>query len=318
MNFINNRINKQYIMQTTLKSKLFFSGIGIHNGKVVSMTIEPASEDTGIVFERIDLDTNNKIKATIENVETSPLCTKIKNEYGVSVSTIEHLMAAFNGLNIDNVIIRINSSELPAMDGSAEEYTKKIIEAGIKVQNCSRKYLKILKKITIEENQRNISITPANELTIDVEINYPGTIIGNDKFHYQHSQEAFIKNVSKARTFAFYEDIQKMHAAGLGIGGNLNNAVLVDKFKIVNPLGLRLEKEFTKHKTLDCLGDFYLLGMPIIGRIECLAPGHKLNQKFIKEILKEETNYEIQYKESINETDSFYNILTDNYTAKII
>ena len=316
MNFINNKVNTKPIMQTTLKNKLLFSGVGIHNGRAVKMSIEPAKPNTGIIFKRVDLDNNNLIKSIIDNVETSQLCTKITNNHGISVSTIEHLMATFNGLKIDNAIIKINSPELPAMDGSSEEYTKKIIKSGIKTQNISRKYLKIIKKITVREDHRYISITPANELTLDIEINYPNTIIGNDKFSYKDSQEEFIKNISKARTFAFYEDIEKMRTVGLAIGGSLNNAIVVDKFKIVNSSGLRLDKEFTKHKVLDCLGDFYLLGMPIIGKIECFAPGHRLNEKFIKQILKDKTNYEIQNQIEEDPTDTFYNLLLNDIDKK--
>ena len=308
MNFINNRINAEPIMQTTLKNKIYFSGVGIHNGKAVSMSIEPADPNTGVIFERIDLSKNNRIKAIIENIDSSQLCTKITNKYGVSVSTIEHLMAALNGLSIDNVIIKINSSELPAMDGSAYEYSKKIIQSGIKTLSQSRKYLKIIKKVTLREGNRFISITPANELTIDIEIDYPNTVIGNDRFIYKHSQEAFINNISKARTFAFLEDIEKMRVAGLAIGGSLNNAIVVNKFKIINSAGLRIDKEFTKHKTLDCLGDFYLLGMSMIGKIECFAPGHKLNQRFLKEILKDNKNYLIQNKTVRNLTDGIYDL----------
>ena len=316
MNFISNQVNTKPIMQTTLKNKLLFSGVGIHNGRAVKMSIEPAKPNTGIIFKRVDLDNNNLIKSIIDNVETSQLCTKITNNHGISVSTIEHLMATFNGLKIDNAIIKLNSPELPAMDGSSDEYTLKIIKSGIKTQNTSRKYLKIVKKITIREDHRYISITPANELTLDIEINYPNTIIGNDKFSYKDSKEEFIKNISKARTFAFNEDIEKMRAAGLAIGGSLNNAIVVDKFKIVNSSGLRLDKEFTKHKVLDCLGDFYLLGMPIIGKIECFAPGHRLNAKFIKEILKDKTNYQIQNQIEEDPTDTFYNLLVNDIDAK--
>ena len=318
MNFINSQVNAKPIMQTTLKNKLLFSGVGIHNGRAVKMSIEPAKPNTGIIFKRVDLDNNNLIKSTVDNVETSQLCTKITNNHGISVSTIEHLMATFNGLKIDNAIIKINSPELPAMDGSSDEYSQKIIKSGIKTQNISRKYLKIIKKITVREDHRYISITPAKELTLDIEINYPNTIIGNDKFSYKDSYEEFIKNISKARTFAFYEDIRKMRTAGLAIGGSLNNAIVVDKFKIVNSSGLRLDKEFTKHKVLDCLGDFYLLGMPIIGNIKCFAPGHRLNEKFIKEILKDKTNYKIQNQNEEDPTDTYYNLLVNDIDTQKI
>ena len=316
MNFINTKVNTKTVMQTTLKNKLLFYGVGIHNGRAVKMSIEPAKPNTGIIFKRVDIDSNNFIKSIIDNVKNSELCTKITNDHGISVSTIEHLMAAFNGLKIDNAIIKINAPELPAMDGSANEYTKKIIKSGIQRQDINKKYLKIIKNISIREGHRHITVTPAKKLTIDIEINYPNTIIGNDKFLYKDSYEEFINNISEARTFAFCEDVQKMRTAGLAIGGSLNNAILVDKFKIVNPLGLRLNQEFIKHKVLDCLGDFYLLGMPIIGKIECFAPGHKLNQKFIREILKDKSNYEIQNQSEKDQDDKFYNVLINNINTK--
>ena len=307
MNFINNPLKMNKSKQTTLQNKVIFSGVGIHNGRAVTMSVEPANPNTGIVFERIDIKYNNTIKPIINNTETSKLCSKITNAYGVSVSTIEHLMAAFNGLNIDNALIKLDSSELPALDGSSEEYTNKINKIGIKTQKKNRSFLKILKKISIYENERYISVAPADEFSIDVEINYPNTIIGSDKLLYIHKKINFIKNISKARTFAFAEDIQKMRATGLAMGGSLNNAIVVDKYKIVNSTGLRINNEFIKHKTLDCLGDFYLLGMPIIGKVTCFAPGHKINQNFIKEILKKKTNYKIENGNKYNSFNSYFN-----------
>ena len=307
MNFINNPLKMNKSKQTTLQNKVIFSGVGIHNGRAVTMSVEPAKPNTGIVFERIDIKYNNTIKAIINNTETSKLCSKITNAYGVSVSTIEHLMAAFNGLNIDNALIKLDSSELPALDGSSEEYTNKINKIGIKTQKENRSFLKILNKISIYENNRYISVTPADEFSIDVEINYPNTIVGSDRLIYVHNKTNFIKNISKARTFAFAEDIQKMRATGLAIGGSLNNAIVVDKYKIVNSTGLRINNEFIKHKTLDCLGDFYLLGMPIVGKVTCFAPGHKINQNFIKEILKKKTNYKIENRNEYNSFNSYLN-----------
>ena len=315
MNFINKKISSMYDLQSTLKSKIFFNGVGIHSGKAVKMSIEPAAPNTGIIFERVDIENNNQIKAVIDNVQISSLCTKIANKHGASVSTIEHLMATFNGLGIDNVRIKLNSPELPAMDGSANDYTNKIIHSGIIKQSHNKKYLKILKKVTFRENERYISITPANKLKMDVEINYPNTVVGNDRFTYTHSQEGFVTNICKARTFAFSDDIEKMRASGLATGGSLQNAIVVDKFTILNTSGLRLDKEFTKHKALDCLGDFYLLGMPLLGRIECFAPGHRLNQNFIKEIMIDRTNYKIEKQFNENVTEDFYKLLNNEKSS---
>tara|TARA_B100001059_G_scaffold227644_1_gene257671 strand:+ start:167 stop:1135 length:969 start_codon:yes stop_codon:yes gene_type:complete len=312
MNFINNQSAFKNIRQCTLKKTVRFSGVGVHNGRAVSMSVEPANTNTGIVFKRIDVKYNNIIKAVISNVFESSLCTKIKNNHNISVSTIEHLMAALSALSIDNAIVKINNTELPALDGSSNEYIKKMVKAGVNIQNENKCYLKVLKNVKVTDGKRYISISPSDRSTINICIDYPNTIIGNSKFYYSHSTENFIKNLSEARTYAFSEDIEKMRTAGLAIGGNLNNALVVDKFKILNPDGLRFEKEFVKHKTLDCVGDFYLLGMPLIGDIDCFAPGHKLNQMFLREILKDKSNYVIEKNVISEYPENNYNELINN------
>ena len=311
MNYINTTTS-DFLLQKTLKKIIHFSGVGVHNGRAVSMSIGPAEANTGVVFERTDLDNNNVIEAVIKNVVDSKLCTKIKNSSGIFVATIEHLMAALNALEIDNAIVKINSSELPALDGSSNEYVKKIINAGIKTLNKKKKVLKILKKVEVKCGNRFISISPASKLSLNVSIDYPGTIIGHSQYLYNHTQENFINDLSKARTYTLYEDIEKMRTAGLAIGGSLNNAIVVDKHKILNPEGLRLEKEFVKHKTLDCIGDFYLLGMQLVGNINCFAPGHNLNQELIKKILKNKDNYSIENIIIENNNEKFINIINNN------
>ena len=318
MNYINNLTNFESVNQSTLAKKIFFSGVGVHNGRAVSMSIEPSDINTGIVFIRTDIKSNNVVKAAIENTFDTKLCTKIKNKHGVSVSTIEHLMAALSALSIDNALIKINNSELPALDGSSHEYVKKLIMAGINIQHADKRYIKILRKIKVKDGDRYISISPSNNLTIDITIDYPDTIIGKSQFHYSHSRENFITQLSEARTYTFFENIKKMRTSGLAMGGNLNNALVVDKFKVLNPDGLRFDKEFVKHKTLDCVGDFYLLGMQLLGEVNCFAPGHKLNQMFVKEILKDKKNYVIE-KAMISEyPEKIYNVLAKNNSAKNI
>ena len=314
MNYINTTTS-YVLLQKTLKRKINFSGVGVHSGRAVSMSIEPAEADTGIIFERTDLEKNNVIKAVIDNVVDSRLCTKIKNSSGIYVSTIEHLMAALSALGIDNAIVKINTSELPALDGSSNEYVKKIINSGIKTLNKSKKIFKVLKEVKVKSGERFISITPSNRLSINISINYPETIIGHSQYFYTHTQDNFINDLSKARTYTLYEDIEKMRTAGLAIGGNLNNAIVVDKYKILNPEGLRLEKEFVKHKTLDCIGDFYLLGMQLVGNIECFAPGHNLNQQLIREILKNRENYRIEEIIPENNNKNFLDLIDNNNTS---
>ena len=316
MNFINNTIIQNTFKQKTLKKKIFFSGVGVHNGRAVSMSIEPADVNTGIVFRRIDIEYNNDIQALIKNIDISNLCTKIKNNFGVSVSTIEHLMASFNALGIDNAIVKLNAPELPALDGSSSDYTKKIIKSGIRTQNQNRQYLKILRKVEVLDGKRFISISPSNQLSINIRINYPNTIIGNSELLYLHSKENFINNIAEARTYALFEDVEKMRTTGLAMGGNLNNAIVVDKFKILNPNGLRFDNEFVRHKTLDCIGDFYLLGMPLVGAVECYAPGHSLNQNLVKEILKDEKNFKIDTMIPNDTSEKYYNIINNNVTSQ--
>ncbi|MDA9632285.1 UDP-3-O-acyl-N-acetylglucosamine deacetylase [Alphaproteobacteria bacterium] len=312
MNFINNLSIYKNFKQHTLNKKIHFSGVGVHNGRAVSMSVEPAKINTGIIFKRTDIPNKNTIKAVIDNTFDSSLCTKIKNKHGVTISTIEHLMAALSALSIDNALIKINNSELPALDGSSYEYIKKMIKVGINIQNASKSYIKVLKKIRVNDGKRYIAISPSCKSTINVSIDYPDTIIGNSKFYYSHSRDNFINYLSEARTYAFFEDVEKMRTAGLAMGGNLNNALVVDKFKVLNPEGLRFEKEFVKHKTLDCVGDFYLLGMQLIGEVECFAPGHKLNQMFIKEILKDTNNYTIEKAMITEDPQNIYNVLDKN------
>ena len=281
------------------------------------MSIEPSNVNSGIVFVRTDIKNNNKIKAIIDNVVESSLCTKIENESGVSVSTIEHLMATFNAFGIDNIVVKINSSELPALDGSSYEYVKKIANTGIKIQNHLKRVFKILKKVEVKNGNRFISISPSDEFSINISISYPKTIIGHSQYLYNHSKVNFIKNLSMARTYTLFEDIEKMRTAGLAIGGNLNNAIVVDKNKILNPDGLRIENEFVKHKTLDCIGDLYLLGMPLIGKIDCFAPGHNLNQLLIKEILKKKENYTIDIV-SNKQPNNFFDLVDKNESPQSI
>ena len=314
MNYINKR-TPHLSLQKTLRKKIYFSGVGVHNGRAVSMSIEPAEAGTGIIYIRTDLQKNNTVQAGIDNVVDSRLCTKIKNSYGVFVATIEHLMAALSALNIDNAIVKINSSELPALDGSSNEYIKKITSSGVKTLNKPKKIFKVLKNVEVKNGDRFISITPSNKLSINISINYPNTIIGHSEYFYTHTQENFINELSKARTYTLYEDIEKMRTAGLAIGGNLNNAVVVDKYKILNPDGLRLEKEFVKHKTLDCIGDFYLLGIQLVGNINCFAPGHNLNQQLIKEILKNKDNYSIEDMITEDNNEKFFDLVDNNSSA---
>ena len=312
MNHINNEIERVFLKQITLKTPINFSGVGVHNGRSVNMTIYPAKEDTGIIFKRLDLNNNNIIEPNINSIDRSYLCTRVTNKDNVSVSTIEHLMAAFSAFGIDNALVEINDAELPALDGSSSEYIKKFIKYGIKEQKKNKKALRILRNIKVSDGKRFISISPSEYFSLNVTIDYPNTLIGRSSLAYIHNKQNFVDYLSHARTYALYEDIEKMRASGQAIGGNLNNAIVVDKYNILNPGGLRFEKEFVKHKTLDCIGDLYLLGMPLLGSIECFAPGHQLNRKLVQKILEDENNYVIEDSYINVSYNTFENIFNEN------
>ena len=312
MNYINKEVDSVFLKQATLKTPINFSGVGVHNGRCVNMTIYPAKEDSGIIFKRLDLNNNNIIKAHINSIDRSYLCTRLTNKKGASVSTIEHLMAAFSAFGIDNALVELNDAELPALDGSSGEYIKKFIKYGIEEQKKNKKVVRILKNIEVSDSKRFVSISPSEDFSLNITIDYPNTLIGRSSLTYIHSKQNFVDYLSHARTYALYEDIEKMRASGQGIGGNLNNAIVVDKYKILNSDGLRFEKEFVKHKALDCIGDLYLLGMPLLGSIECFAPGHQLNHKLVHKILEDQNNYVIEDAYTNQSYNTYVNIFNEN------
>ena len=293
MNIINTQIFNENYYQNTINSPISFNGVGIHTGKAVNMTLFPSDDDFGIVFKRTDLDKNNYIKVVPENINFSKYCSKLKNKHGVYVSTIEHLLASLHSFNINNLLIEINSHELPAMDGSSFEFTKKLLEVGLQVQKKPKKILKILKPISIKDGLRSIKILPSTELKFTVKIDFSNNLVGKDKYDYIHNTQNFIDEICYARTFCFSKDVIKLRAAGFGLGGNLHNAIVVKDNKILNDNGLRCKREFVKHKILDCIGDFYMCGLSILGSVYATQPGHELNNRLIKKIFQNKDNYAI-------------------------
>ena len=311
MNTINTHIFYNNNCQKTINSPISFDGVGIHSGRAVNMTLFPANDDFGIVFKRTDLDTNNYIKVSPENINFSKYCSKLKNDHGVCVSTIEHLLATLHSFDINNILIEINSPELPAMDGSSYEFTKKILEVGLQIQKNSKKVLKILKKVSIKDGARSIKVLPSSYLSLSIKIKFLNNLIGEDEYIYTHNTQNFIDEICYARTFCLSKDIVKLRAAGFGLGGNLNNAIVVEENKILNNSGLRCKNEFVKHKILDCIGDFYISGLPLLGNVQAIQPGHELNNKLIKKIFQNKDNYEIAnvnpYNISISKQENILN-----------
>ena len=279
--------------QKTLNQTIVFDGTGLHTGKKVHVEIKPAKPNTGIVFKRTDLKKNNYISTSVYNVSKAILCTTIANDEGVSVSTVEHLLAALFGMNIDNVLIEIDNEEIPILDGSAKVFVNEINKVGLEISSSPIKIIKINKEVTFKDGKKFISIKPNKiSLEIDFEIKYSNPLIGNQR-NVINVYEDDLTDVFNSRTFCLYEDIEKLKEMNLGKGGSLDNALVVKENKILNKDGLRNKKEFVNHKILDCMGDLYLSGHKIIAKIICSQGGHKLTNELLKKVFMDSSNYSI-------------------------
>ena len=281
------------LSQSTIASKVSLSGIGVHTGEFVNLNILPSSPNSGIIFKRIDLHKNNIIVPNFENVSEANLCTTISNEYGVKVSTIEHLMAALLGLGIDNAIVEVDSQEVPILDGSAINFVNILKKNGIKKSDVPIKLIKINNKVEIEDGNKYISIEKSNTaLEIEFEINYKNQLIKNQKNKINVFEDN-LDEIFNSRTFCLYEDIEKLKKLGLGKGGSLENAIVVKDDKILNEEGLRNKYEFVNHKILDCMGDLYLVGYRVIGSLKCVHGGHSLTNKLLRKVFSDNRNYSL-------------------------
>ena len=282
-----------YLTQKTIEKPVTFSGIGLHTGEKVNVTIKPANPDTGIIFKRVDLKYNNLVYPNFLNVSNTSLNTTISNEFEVKISTIEHLMGALFGLGIDNAIIEIDNEEVPILDGSAKEFIEKIIPAGLKVSEAPIKIIKINKKIEFKDGEKSILIKPSKlSLNIDFEIKFKNPVIGTQKNKINVYQDN-LEDIFNSRTFCLYEDIEAIKKIGLAKGGSLENAIVVKDSEILNKDGLRNSKEFVNHKILDCIGDLFTSGYRIIGSIECSRGGHFLTNQLLKKVFKNKENFSI-------------------------
>ena len=281
------------LSQSTIANKVSISGVGVHTGRQVNINILPASPNSGILFKRIDLERNNIVVPNFENVVDATLCTTISNEYGVKVSTIEHLMAAFLGLGIDNAVVEIDAQEVPILDGSAKDFVKIIKSIGKKISDVPIKLIRINNYVELEEGNKFISIDKSNTtLEIDFEINYKNNLILDQK-NKINVYEDNLDCIFNSRTFCLYEDIEKLKELGLGKGGSLENAIVVKDEKVLNKEGLRNENEFVNHKILDCMGDLYLLGYRLIGSLKCRHGGHNLTNKLLRKVFSDNKNYSL-------------------------
>ena len=284
--------------QKTLNSEVSFSGIGLHSGADVDVTLVPANSNSGITFKRTDLEKNNEVIANFKNVSSAKLCTKIENDFGVSISTIEHLMAALYICGVDNLVVNLNGPEVPIMDGSAKDFVRIIKNCGLKTLGGKRKFVKIKKKIELKEDDKLINITPGNIFEVKFTLEYKKSPLIQTQTNRTNFQDENLEDIYAARTFCLYEDIEEIKSVGLAKGGSLDNAVVVQGDKILNEGGLRSKKEFVNHKILDLAGDFMLSGARVIGLIECIHGGHALTNKFLKKIFSDKSNYDIVESES--------------------
>ena len=279
--------------QKTIKNDVRFKGLGLHSGKIVNLCIKSSEPDTGIVFKRVDLKINNLVYPNFNNVSNTSLNTTISNEHRVKVSTIEHLMGALFGLGIDNAIIEIDNKEVPILDGSAQEFIKKILVSGFSFSNKPIKIIKINKKVKVEKSDRFISIEPTKlSLDIDFELKYKNQIIGNQK-NKINVYEDDLDEVFNSRTFCLFEDIEVIKKNGLAKGGSLDNAIVVKDNEILNEGGLRNSKEFVNHKILDCIGDLYTCGYRMIASIKCSQGGHYLTNQLMRKVFENKENFSV-------------------------
>ena len=299
------------LTQKTILKKVSLNGVGIHTGLEAHLDILPAQPNTGIIFKRVDIKKNNIIIPTYNNVVDATLCTTISNDYGIKVSTIEHLMGALYGIGIDNVIIELDKQEVPILDGSAKCFVEEINKVGLKLSDKPIKIIKINKKINYELGEKQISIDISNVTgEIEFEIKYDNHLIGNQKNKINIFEDN-LNDIFSSRTFCLYEDIEKLKKLNLGKGGDLSNAVVIKDNKVLNKFGLRNKKEFVNHKILDCMGDLFLSGYKIIGSLKCSQGGHSLTNELLKKVFEDKANYsliEIKGKELPHTFTNYYNL----------
>ena len=285
------------LRQRTVAKEVSCTGIGLHSGKKVKLTVEPAPPNSGITFERADKTPDSIVKASFDNVVATNMATTVGFN-GYSVSTIEHLMAAFFGMGIDNALVKVDGGEIPIMDGSSAPFAFLLKNAGISLQNHYKKFLIVKKPIKVKDGNRCVELHPSNELKITYKIDFDHPLINNQVYELTFSQSAFIKEISRARTFGFLKDVQTLRNNGLAKGGSLDNAIVMDDFRILNEDGLRYKDEFVRHKLLDFIGDLAVLGCIPIGHFIAERSGHSLNQELLKQFMAQEKCWEtVRFKD---------------------
>ncbi len=303
-----------YLTQKTIKKNVTFSGIALHSGLVVNVCIKPAEPNFGIVFKRVDLRNNNLVYPNFMNVTNTSLNTTIENDFGAKVSTIEHLMGALFGLGIDNALIEIDNEEVPILDGSAKEFIEKINSAGMSVSNSPIKIIKINNEVKYSEGERFISIKPSTlSLDIDFQLKYKNKIIGNQRNKVKVYEDD-LTDIYNSRTYCLFEDIETIKKNGLAKGGSLDNAIVVKDKEILNPEGLRNNKEFVNHKILDCIGDLFTAGYRMVANVTCSQGGHYLTNQLLRKVFQNKENFSIL---EIKEKNLPHSLINRNFLRSI-
>ena len=295
------------LKQKTLKKEISLSGVGLHSGKKVNIKLIPQRPNTGIYFKRTDIRSNNIVYPSVFNVSSASYCTKISNEYGVSVSTIEHLMAALYGKGVDNLLIEIDSEEVPILDGSSKNFVEAINSVDIEISDQPIKIITIDKEVVYKEGEKSITFQPSKiSLEINFEINFKNELINTQKNKINIYMDD-LSDMYNSRTFCLFEDIEKLKNLNLAKGGSLDNALVVKQNKILNKEKLRNEKEFVNHKILDCLGDLYLSGYKLVGKITSCQGGHNITNQGLRKLLSKNENFSIIELKEKNIPHSFLN-----------
>ena len=281
------------IRQRTLKNVIRATGVGLHTGEKVFLTLRPAAVNTGIVFRRIDLEPVVDVKAILDNVSSTRMSTTLERD-GVRISTVEHLMSAFAGLGIDNVFVDLTAAEVPIMDGSAGPFVFLIESAGVEEQRAPKQFIRIKQSVEISDGDKWAKFDPYDGFKVDLTIDFDHPVVQSSQQHasIDFSESSFIKDVSRARTFGFLDEVEALQEAGLARGGSLDNAIVMDAFHILNDDGLRYRDEFVKHKILDAVGDLYLLGHLLVGAFSAHKSGHSMNNGLLRRLLETESAWE--------------------------
>ncbi len=281
------------LKQRTLKKAISATGVGLHNGEKVTLTLRPAAADTGVVFKRVDLPQPNEILATPDAVHDTRLCSALEAN-GARVATVEHIMSALAGLGVDNVYIEVDASEIPIMDGSSGPFVYLLQEAGIVEQAAAKKFIRVKKTVEVIDGDKWVRFEPYHGFKVDFTINFNHPVFENSgsQVKIDFAEDSYINEISRARTFGFMHEVEYLRSNGLARGGSLDNAIVLDEYRVINADGLRYDDEFAKHKVLDAIGDLYMLGHPILGAFYAYKSGHALNNQLLRALMQDETAWE--------------------------